>query len=91
MYFVFAYWIATSGEICIENQRRRVCVKEVKEFTMVGTQNRKTVTLRLTIRRENAKLDKLNFEPKYQMVYDNNYPLGILTKIWLLECKFCKL
>ncbi len=45
-------------------------VKEVKEFTMVGTQNRKTVILRLTIRRENAKLDKLNFEPKYRMVYD---------------------
>ncbi len=37
---------------------------------MVRTQNRKTVTLRLTIRRENAKLDKLNFEPKYQMVYN---------------------
>ncbi len=40
-------------------------VKEVKEFTMVRTQNGKTVTLRLTIRRENAKLDNLSFEPKY--------------------------
>jgi hypothetical protein len=48
-----------------------VRVKEVKEFTMVGTQYRKTVTLRLTIRRENAKLDKQNFEPKYRMVNDN--------------------
>jgi hypothetical protein len=42
-----------------------VRVKEVKEFTMVGKQNRKTVTLRLTIRRENVKLDKLNFKSKY--------------------------
>ena len=48
-----------------------MCVKEVKEFTMVRTQNRKTVSLRLRIRRENAKLDKHNFEPKYQTVYDN--------------------
>jgi hypothetical protein len=47
-----------------------VRIKEVEVFMMVRTQNRKTVTLRLTIRRENAKLDKLNFEPKYQMVYN---------------------
>jgi hypothetical protein len=47
-----------------------VCVKEVEVFTMVRTQNRKTVTLRLMIRRENVKLDKLNFKPKYRMVYN---------------------
>ena len=50
-------------------------IKEVKVFTIVGIQNRKTVTLRLTIRRENAKLDNLSFEPKYRMVYDNSLTL----------------
>ncbi len=54
-------------------QRRRVRVKEVKVFTIVRIQNRKTVTLRLTIRRENAKLDKQNFKPKYRMVYDKHW------------------
>jgi hypothetical protein len=55
-------------------------VKEVKVFTIVRIQNRKTVTLRLTIRRrENAKLDKLNFKPKYRMVYDISCPQKILS------------
>jgi hypothetical protein len=55
--------VALTSETLSERERGKV-------FTMVRIQNRKTVTLRLRIRRENAKLDKQNFEPKYQVVYN---------------------
>ncbi len=49
---------------------------------MVGKQNRKTVTLRLTIRRENVKLDKLNFKSKYWMAYNR-----LTWKYYILQRK----